>query len=185
ISVTAVRRHIKELESEGLLNYGREQRGNGAPTYAYSLTQDGEGLFPNQYEDTVTRLVRHLVDTEGRTAAVSVMRQQYADLQKEIGGRLADLGPVERLEAVADVMEKAGYMAEVSAGEGLLIHNCAIHAVASCLPEVCDVELDFIQDALGADVRRKTHIVSGCNACEYSVSFAGDPHASGQVGERV
>ncbi|MGH7419312.1 MAG: helix-turn-helix domain-containing protein, partial [Candidatus Rokuibacteriota bacterium] len=46
VSPNAVRHHLKELEAERLVLYGREQRGVGAPTYAYRLAPAGEALFP-------------------------------------------------------------------------------------------------------------------------------------------
>ena len=52
VSPNAVRHHLKELEAERLIVYGREQRGVGAPTFAYRLSGDGEGLFPRRYEQT-------------------------------------------------------------------------------------------------------------------------------------
>ena len=50
-------------------------------------------------------------------------------------------------------------------------HNCAIRAVAERYPEVCAAEERFLSSVLGAAVERRAHIVSGCNACEYAVSF--------------
>ena len=44
-------------------------------------------------------------------------------------------------------------------------------AVAERFPEVCAAEEEFLQTVLGAAVERRTHIVQGCNACQYHVSF--------------
>src|SRR5947208_3396729 len=52
-------------------------------------------------------------------------------------------------------------------------HNCAIRAVAERFPEVCAAEERFLEEALGAAVERRTHIVHGCNACEYQITFHG------------
>lgn len=175
VSANAVRRHLKELEAEGLIVYDREQRGTGAPTYAYGLSTDGEALFPNQYERALTRLIGHVVDHEGRAAAIAVVEETYADMRRRLGA-VDNSTPLDRLKNVASVMEEAGFMAESSQTDGaagLSIHNCVLHAVASCLPEVCDTELQFLQDALGARVERRTHIMAGCNACEYSIEFDG------------
>jgi DeoR family suf operon transcriptional repressor len=176
VSANAVRRHLKELEAEGLVEYGREQRGTGAPTYAFRLSRDGEALFPRQYERALTRLIGHVVDNEGREAAIAVVEEQYADLRRRLGAVSDSLTPFDRLQNVTDVMEEAGFMAE-SSGEGaevmLSVHNCVLHAVVNCLPEVCDTELRFLEDALGARVERQTHIMSGCNACEYTIEFRG------------
>jgi DeoR family suf operon transcriptional repressor len=176
VSANAVRRHLKELEAEGLIAYGREQRGTGAPTYAYRLSADGEALFPKQYEQALTRLIGHVVDTGGRDAAIAVVEEQYADLRRRLRGTDDDPTPFDRLKTVAGVMEEAGFMAE-SSQEGdevrLSVHNCVLHAVATCLPEVCDTELQFLKEVLGARVERKKHIMGGCNACEYAIDFRG------------
>ncbi len=78
----------------------------------------------------------------------------------------------DRLRALAGVMEDAGFMAEFEERDGeirLVIHNCAIHAAASCLPEVCETELSFLEDMVAAPLERGAHIMDGCNACEYSM----------------
>jgi DeoR family transcriptional regulator, suf operon transcriptional repressor len=176
VSANAVRRHLKELEAEGLVVYGREQRGTGAPTYAFRLSSDGEALFPKQYELALTRLIGHVVDNEGREAAIAVVEEQYADLRRRLGAVSDDLTPFDRLKNVTDVMEQAGFMAESSEEGGeivLSVHNCVLHAAVNCLPEVCETELRFLEDALGARVERQTHIMSGCNACEYTIEFGG------------
>ena len=176
VSANAVRRHLKELEAEGLVVYGREQRGTGAPTYAFRLSSDGEALFPRQYEQALTRLIGHVVDHEGRAAAIAVVDEQYADLRRQLGGVSDNLTPFDRLKNVTNVMGEAGFMTESSEEDGevmLSVHNCVLHAVVNCLPEVCDTELRFLEDALGARVERQTHILSGCNACEYTIEFHG------------
>ncbi|MFB3069893.1 MAG: hypothetical protein ACE1ZF_04295, partial [Gemmatimonadales bacterium] len=112
---------------------------------------------------------------EGRDAAIAVVEQQYADMRRQLGA-IEKSTPFDRLKTVARVMEEAGFMAESSETDGearLCIHNCVLHAVASCLPEVCDTELQFLQDALGARVERRTHIMAGCNSCEYCIDFGG------------
>lgn len=176
VSANAVRRHLKELEAEGLAEYVREQRGNGAPTYAFRLTVEGEALFPNRYEDALRRLLDHVVAHEGRDAAVSVLGEEYLDLRKKLSGNLEGKNPEERLEAIAEAFKDAGFMAECENADGRLvlrIHNCALRAAASCLPEVCDQEMTFLKDVFGAEMERGSHIIEGCNSCEYVVLSEG------------
>jgi DeoR family suf operon transcriptional repressor len=71
-------------------------------------------------------------------------------------------------------MNEAGHMAEVDSAGGkfrLAEHNCAIRAVAERFPEVCAAEAKFLQAVLAATVERQAHIVDGCNACEYAITF--------------
>jgi DeoR family suf operon transcriptional repressor len=79
------------------------------------------------------------------------------------------------MAAIAQLLSDEGYMAEGSASSGtgtLIEHNCAIQAVAERFPEICAAEAKFLAAALGAEVNRREHILSGCSACEYQVRFS-------------
>jgi DeoR family suf operon transcriptional repressor len=175
ISLNAVRHHLKELEAEGLVEYERRHRGVGAPAFAYRLSAAGEGLFPRRYESTLTELLDYVVQREGRASAVAVLEARYHALTRRIQNDLAGATPAERMAAVARLLTDEGYMAEgtASSGTGTLIeHNCAIQAVAERFPEICAAEAKFLAAALGAEVDRHEHILSGCSACEYRVRFS-------------
>jgi len=178
VSANAVRHHLKELEAEALVAYGREQRGVGAPTFTYRLSPAGEALFPKRYEQTLTDLLERVAEKQGRQAAVGMFEDLYADLTRKLQMELNGVAPTRRLDAVARVMNEAGYMAEVDSAGGafrLAEHNCAIRAVAERYPEVCAAEEKFLQVVLAATVERQAHIVSGCNACEYAITFDPTP----------
>jgi DeoR family suf operon transcriptional repressor len=187
VSANAVRHHLKELEAEALVSYGREQRGVGAPTFAFRLAPEGEALFPKRYEQILTELLDRVSAKQGRDAAVGMFDDLYSDLTRKLQAELAGVAPEGRLEAVARVMNDAGYMAEVDGRNGafrLAEHNCAIRSVAERFPEVCAAEAKFLQAVLAATVERTTHIVGGCNACEYTITFDA-PAASAPPGEPV
>jgi DeoR family transcriptional regulator, suf operon transcriptional repressor len=191
VSPNAVRHHLKELEAEALITYGREQRGVGAPTYAYRLARAGEALFPRAYEETLTQLLEHVAAKEGRHAAVELFEQRYRELTRRVLTELEGADPCERVALVTRLLSEQGYMAESAAadsgaGEGadvgvwageafrLAEHNCAIRAVAERFPEVCAAEQRFLEDVLGATVERRAHIPAGCNACEYAITFGSE-----------
>ena len=174
VTATAVRRHLKELEATQFVVYERQQRGQGAPTFAYSLSATGESLFPKRYEETLNEALAFVERSGGRDA----VRRFFAEHFESEAGRLKVLlrqaTPEERLDAVADLLSSQGFMAEWSPQPGglrMAEHNCAMQAVAERFPEICNEELRFLQEVLGAQVSRERHIVSGCNACEYAVSF--------------
>src|SRR5688500_15981680 len=54
VTPNALRRHLKELEGEGIVRYQREIHGVGGPVFAFSLTDAGEALFPKGYERALT-----------------------------------------------------------------------------------------------------------------------------------
>ena len=180
VSLNAIRHHLKELESETLVEYERRRRGVGAPAFAYRLTAAAEALFPRRYEAPLNDLLDHVIEREGRAAAVSVLEARYAALTRRLQDELEGVPPVERLVAVARLLTQDGYMAEASASSdsGTLVeHNCAVQAVAERFPEICAAEARFLAAVLGADVHRQGHILSGCSACEYRVRFTSPPAA--------
>jgi DeoR family suf operon transcriptional repressor len=175
ISLNAVRHHLKELEADSLIEYELQHRGVGAPAFAYHLTSRGEALFPRRYEATLTQLLDHLVEREGRAAAVAVLEARYETLTRRLQEQLVGASPAERMAAVTRQLSDDGYMAEGTATSDaavLVEHNCAIQAVAERFPEICAAEARFLAAVLGAEVDRQEHILSGCRACEYRVRFS-------------
>ncbi|MEO8294004.1 MAG: hypothetical protein ABI613_00720 [Gemmatimonadota bacterium] len=181
VSLNAVRHHLKELNREGLVTRSREQRGVGAPVHVYQLSSNGEGLFPRRYEVLLTHL---LAGASGRAAIVEAVQSRYAALGDRLKHDLADAPDHQRLDTVARTLGEEGYMAdwsETSGGLRLTEHNCAIKAVAEHFPEICDAEERFLRDVLGAGVERRSHILNGCKACEYSIHFP-EPGPDGDPG---
>ncbi|HYK82426.1 MAG TPA: helix-turn-helix domain-containing protein [Gemmatimonadales bacterium] len=178
VSPNAIRHHLKELEAASLIVYGREQRGVGAPSFAYRLSAAGEALFPRAYEATLNELLERVAEKAGRRAAAELFEDHYRELARRALAELDGAGASERVALVARLMNDQGYMAEWQEAAGafrLAEHNCAIRAVAERFPEVCAAEERFLRDVLGAAVERRTHITSGCNACEYAITFAPEP----------
>lgn len=175
LSLNAVRHHLKELEAASLIEFERRQHGVGAPAFVYRLSPLGGTLFPRRYESTLTELLDHVIEREGRAAAVAVLEARYDALTRRLQEELAGSGPADRMTAVARFLSEDGYMAEGSASSqtGTLVeHNCAIQVVAERFPEICAAEAKFLSAVLGAEVERREHILSGCSACEYRVRFS-------------
>ena len=174
-SLNAIRHHLKELEAAGLVAYERENRGVGAPAFAYGLTPSAETLFPRRYEETLTTLLDQMVQRDGRQAAVALLEAHFAELARRLNSELAGCSPGERLYALGRVLSDEGYMAEVhtsGAGGTLTEHNCAIPAVAERFPEICAAEARFLAEVLGTQLERREHMLSGCSSCEYHVRFS-------------
>jgi DeoR family transcriptional regulator, suf operon transcriptional repressor len=188
VSLNAVRHHLKDLEAQAMVEYERRHQGVGAPAYAYRLTMAAETLFPRRYEATLNELLDHVVEREGRAAAVSVLESRYETLTRRLQRELEGMPPIERLVAVARLLTQEGYMAEatVSSDSGTLVeHNCAIQAVAERFPEICAAEARFLAAVIGADIDRHEHILDGCSACEYRVRFTSPEKKTTSSASRV
>ena len=188
-SLNNVRHHLRELEEESLVQYERQHRGVGAPTFAYRLTPAGRALFPQQYEAVLGHLINHLIQQNGRSGVAALLESRYAALADRIQDDLAEATPGQRMETLATMLSAEGFMAEarLDGSSGTLIeHNCAIQSVAEQFPEICAAEARFLSEVLGGEVERKRHILSGCSACEYRVRFgAGSQPLQAETGQET
>lgn len=175
VSANAVRRHLKELEAEGLVVYGREQRGTGAPTYTYRLTGNGERLFPTQYGEALTDILSLVAQSSGREAVREMFAERFRGQAESIRTELAGATLEEKVAALVDLLSQQGFMAAWSAESGelkLAQHNCAVRAAAERFPEICAAEADFLREVLQSEIQRDSYIPEGCNTCQYSIGPA-------------
>lgn len=173
VTPNALRRHLKELETEGIVSFEREVRGVGRPSNAYSLTATGEALFPRAYDAALTKVLELVREQEGTEGLARIFERQWAEIAVEARDALHALPLHERAQLLAELLSSRGYMAEAESGPGgesrIREHNCAIRAIAERFPEVCAAEARFLEDVLGATVERQAHIASGAKCCEYCV----------------
>ena len=182
VTANAVRRHLKELESEGLVHCRREVRGVGGPVLVYSLTEAGEALFPRAYDETLTSVLELVRLQRGADGVVDLFRERWERIAGDAKEQLASLPLAERAQLLAELLTSHGYMAESESGaeKDALIreHNCVLRSVAEKFPEVCVAEEQFLAEFLGAVVERRTHIASGASCCEYCVKEKAEPRPS-------
>ena len=173
ITPNALRRHLKALETAGVVRYRAQVRGVGGPTFAYSLSDAGEALFPRAYAAALSDALDVVLAEQGIEGVVRVFRRQWASLADAASPRMSGRSLGERAAVLAELRTSQGYMAdsdEQSPGEAVIReHNCAIRDIATRFPEVCAAEERFFAELLGASVEREAHILEGCNACEYRV----------------
>ena len=173
VTPNALRRHLKELETEGIVRYSREIHGVGGPVYAFSLTDAGEALFPRAYERALTEILDLVREQQGDDGVVQLFQRRWDEIARVARPELERLPVEQRTTRLAELLTSLGYMAEARPVAGALPvlteHNCAIRLIAERFPEVCAAEERFIADLLGAPVTRQAHIAKGANCCEYCI----------------
>src|SRR5688572_14361886 len=174
VTPNALRRHLKELETEGVVRYQREIHGVGGPTFAFSLTDAGEALFPRTYEKALAEVLDLVRAQQGDEGLVRLFQHRWDEIARVARPELERLPVDQRATRLAELLTSLGYMAEAHPASGALPvlteHNCAIRLIAERFPEVCDAEERFIADLLGTPVTRQAHIAKGANCCEYCIA---------------
>lgn len=172
LTAQALRRHLKTLEEDGVVQYRREVKGVGGPVFAYSLTSQGEALFPKDYLGALAEALEIVREEQGDAGVTRIFERRWRVIAEQIRPELEGLSAEERARRLGELLSAHGYMATVTMGaEGVEIreHNCAMREVAERFPEACRAEAQFIADMLGGEVERVSHVLEGCAACEYVV----------------
>lgn len=181
MSPQAIRRHLKDLETEALIDHRTVQEGMGRPNHLYSLSPKGRDRFPAKYDDFALSLLDTLTDTLGQDGVGSLLRKQWQRKALEYRDRVGTGSLAERVARLVELRRAEGYMSEwheVSdgdvrqAGSGYVIteYNCAISHIAESFPGVCGHELEMFQAALTDCTVQRTHwLVQGEHRCGYLV----------------
>jgi DeoR family suf operon transcriptional repressor len=175
ITPMAVGRHVRELESAGLVLTNTERRPKGRPAAVCSLTDLGDTFFPKAYDRFSSDLIRAVACLDGKDKVDQIFEKLKNDLIQRCAGRINGNTPEDRIKQAVAMLCEQGYMAEYRKKNSntfvITEHNCAIAHVAREYQQVCHGELCFLSQVLGATVERQAHLVKGDSKCSYLVQF--------------
>ncbi|HEY9782353.1 MAG TPA: iron-sulfur cluster biosynthesis transcriptional regulator SufR [Leptolyngbyaceae cyanobacterium] len=187
ISPQAIRRHLKDLETEELISYQAVQLGMGRPQHFYKLSSKGRDRLRKESSDRdshgqfAVSLLDTLAQTVGHDQMSSILRKQWElkalEYRKSVGNGCLQ----ERVANLVELRKAEGFMAEWYRVDGdldtescdrfiLTEHNCAISNVAASFPVVCGHELEMFAAVLPDCKVERTHWqINGEHRCGYLV----------------
>jgi DeoR family transcriptional regulator, suf operon transcriptional repressor len=178
VTPQAIRRHVKDLEAEGLILHQVVQGGMGRPNHLYELSREGRSQFPERYDDFAVSLLDTLAETVGRDEVSLILRKQWERKAIEYRDALGECPLPERVIKLMELRRTEGYMAECHPVEEkaanpkfvLTEYNCAISTIAASFPSVCGHELEMFAIALPDCQVERTHwLVDGEHRCGYLI----------------
>jgi len=175
ISPQAIRKHLKDLETEGLIYHTVEQLGMGRPQFIYALTTVGRDRFPDSYNQFAVNFLDTLIDTLGKEQVSKVLHKQWQRKAENYKSHLGAGSVRQKLEKLAEIRRAEGYVTEwfpVENTENFVFteYNCAIAHVAESFPSVCGHELEMFATVLDCPVERTHWMVDGEHRCGYLVT---------------
>jgi DeoR family suf operon transcriptional repressor len=181
-----IRRHLRDLEAEGLIEHEPVQVGMGRPQHFYRLTPQGHNHFPNRYDEFAISFLDTLTETMGKEQVSQILQKQWQRKAIEYRHQVGNGSVKERVINLVELRKAEGYMAEWYAVEAkninqnsdanlqqyiLTEHNCAISNVAESFPSVCGHELEMFSAVLFDCTVERTHwIVNGEHRCGYLIT---------------
>ncbi len=174
ISPQAIRKHLKDLETEGLIYHTAEQLGMGRPQFLYALTTAGRDRFPDSYNQFAVNFLDTLIDTLGKEQVSEVLHKQWQRKAESYKSQLGAGSVRQKLEKLAEIRRAEGYVTEwfpVENTQNFIFteYNCAIAHVAESFPSVCGHELEMFATVLDCPVERTHWMVNGEHHCGYLI----------------
>lgn len=180
ISPQAIRRHLSELEAEGLIEYESVQTGMGRPKHLYQLSSQGrDRVSPHRYGEFAVSFLDTLAETVGEEQVSKVLEKQWQRKAVEYRDRLGNGSLKQRVAKLVELRQEEGYMAELhyitqpktKKKQFILVeHNCAISDVAESYPSICGHELEMFGAVLPDCIVERTHWINdGEHRCGYSI----------------
>lgn len=178
LSTQAIRRHLHELEADGLIEYQSVQQGMGRPQHLYQLSSKGRDcLSPHKYSEFAVSFLDTLAETAGKEQVSKVLEKQWQRKAAEYRDHLGTGNLQQRIAKLVELRQEEGYMAELHQASPpqkqeyvLVEHNCAISDVAESYPSICGHELEMFAAVLpDCIVQRTQWINNGEHRCGYSI----------------
>ena len=150
VSVQVMRRHLRGLGDEGLVEASPTPEGPGRPSNRWRLTTAGHQRFPNGSEHFALGLLHSLAETMPPEALRLLLNQQAIDKASDYR-RSIGAGPLEkRLERLVQLRRQEGFVAECRPDSEqrdawvISEYHCSVMRIAEKFPMVCDQELALI-----------------------------------------
>jgi predicted ArsR family transcriptional regulator len=174
----AVRQHLAGLEADGLAAYEARAAARGRPAKYWRVMDKAAGHFPDSHAQLALDLINEMKKAFGEKGLDALLKLRTIDQSNAYREAISKAHTLKgRLEALAAIRSKEGYMAEVrhepETGALLFVENhCPICAAAKLCTGLCREELSLFQKVLGSTVKveRISHILAGAGRCAYRVS---------------
>ena len=200
VSVQVMRRHLRSLEEDGLVQASASHEGPGRPSNRWCLTNAGHDRFPDGSEAFAIGLLQAMRHSMAPEQLQGLMRQQAIAKAEDYRHRLGP-GPLrERLERLVELRRYEGYVAECRPDDGSLAlerpalpsasaeaeawllseFHCSVMRIAEEFPLVCDQELQLMRHTFpDCQVDRVHWRLEEGHSCGFRITpWQSDPGAS-------
>ena len=173
VSVQVMRRHLRSLEDDGLVEASPASEGPGRPSNRWRLTLAGRGHFPDGSDDFALGLLNSMAASLPADMIDGLLERQAAEKAIDYRIRIGTGDLQQRLERLVELRRGEGYEAEFRPdpeGRGWVMSefHCSVMKIAEQFPCVCDQELQLIRHTFpDCEVERVHWLLQGGHACGF------------------
>lgn len=173
LTPNAIRQHLTRLGRDGLVAEMVQRRGRTKPSLVYTLTRDGEQLFPQRYNALLNLVLRELKNDEGQDRVKELFRKIGRRTALKHAARFDGKDASGRLAALADLVREQGVVADFEpTSEGFVFreHNCPFRDSVASHSELCSMVHALMEEVVPGKTEQRKSIARGDDRCEFVVS---------------
>jgi predicted ArsR family transcriptional regulator len=173
ITEMAVRRHLNNMERDGLVETTLVRQPMGRPSNQYSLTAYSDNRFPSNYHNLTLDLLEELQLDSGEAAINRLFDKRKNKLINKYSSRMLAETLKEKVSSLTQIQNDNGYMAVWEQDEegNYVINefNCPIAQVANKYNHACQSELALFGELLQVSVERVECLAKEGKKCKYVI----------------
>ncbi len=174
LSPVTVHYHINVLQRDGLLEVKALRQGVGRPKNVFALRDAAFEKFPQSYHRLSDRLLDMLKSRLTEADIQQLFERIGQDIAAEHATALNGKSLERKIELLVNLLGEEGFMSrleKVGVDQFVLTqYNCPYQYVVTRHPEVCELDLQLMNSALGTPVTRHSCVVQGDSVCTFHIT---------------
>jgi len=173
LSPVTIHYHLNVLQRDGLLESKAVRQGVGRPRNVFTLRDAAFEKFPQSYHRLSDRLLEILKSRMTEADIQALFEHIGAEIAGEHAMNLQGRPLEKKIEILIGLLGEEGFMSrleKIGADHFVLTQvNCPYQYVATRHPEVCELDLQLMNTALGTAVKREACVANGDAACTFHI----------------
>jgi DeoR family transcriptional regulator, suf operon transcriptional repressor len=173
LSPVTIHYHINVLQRDGLLEARPVRQGVGRPRNVFTLRDTAFEKFPQGYHRLSDRLLDVLKSRMTEADIQALFEGIGAEIAAEHAASWQGKTLEQKIGLLVGLLGEEGFMSrleKIGADHFVLTQvNCPYQYVAARHPEVCELDLQLMNSALGTAVQREACVANGDAACTFHI----------------
>jgi len=172
VTTTAVRQQLMTLMTASMVTAETVREKRGRPHAVYRLAEKGQALFARGYEELALALLEEVLYCSDTATVHHMLHRVSARLGRQFAECMQGAAVADRLQELAALLTAHGVMSKVDEKADAFVlteYTCPYYSLAREHREVCDMEIEALELALGSPVTLYQSQLDGHNGCQFQV----------------
>jgi predicted ArsR family transcriptional regulator len=173
VSPVTVRHHINSLLADGMIEATAVRRKVGRPYFVYTLSENGQELFPKRYVRLTSRLLDELKTRLPDDMVAEIFKGVVQAILADHTGEFETLSMEKRLDYLVAMLGDEGFLSsweKTADGYKLIEYSCPYISVGHEHSEVCTFDKELMLTVLQMPVQQHSCMLEGASCCEFSLT---------------